>query len=463
MIKINLIKDQNSIEMTSNQIQKSLITFGIPIMFSLLIQQLYSITDAAIVGLYIGDQGLAAVSNSVTAVLKVIINLTLGIQTGVQIIVQQLYGKKEIDKIQQIVFQASVVGILIGQLLTMCGIIFGKQLLIQLNIPNNILELQYSYLSIQFFGIIPQLLYNICFGIMRALGNSKRPMIYCIVQSIQNLVLDIYFVGNLKMGVSGAQLATVISQVLSLILILKELIGSYRHIFNKKYKVFSVKDILNVIEVGLPIGIQTQMIQIQHVIINSTISQFGTQYIIAWSLGSKVEEFIWIPMEAIYTSLTVFAGQNFGAEKLKRIDKAVIFGMIIQSIQTYTIFLAVYLLRYNILGLMTNSTELQSLQISILMQRIPFEIFLFLYKMLNAALAGMGKQKICMLILIQQNLIFRVQMINICMSIQRDFQIVVDSYKYQWLISFILFMLVYIQTRKHYNINNKNILQIKSS
>ena len=463
MIKINLIKDQNSIEMTSNQIQKSLITFGIPIMFSLLVQQLYSITDAAIVGLYIGDQGLAAVSNSVTAVLKVIINLTLGIQTGVQIIVQQLYGKKEIDKIQQIVFQASVVGILIGQLLTMCGIIFGKQLLIQLNIPNNILELQYSYLSIQFFGIIPQLLYNICFGIMRALGNSKRPMIYCIVQSIQNLVLDIYFVGNLKMGVSGAQLATVISQVLSLILILKELIGSYRHIFNKKYKVFSVKDILNVIEVGLPIGIQTQMIQIQHVIINSTISQFGTQYIIAWSLGSKVEEFIWIPMEAIYTSLTVFAGQNFGAGKLKRIDKAVIFGMIIQSIQTYTIFLVVYLLRYNILGLMTNSTELQSLQISILMQRIPFEIFLFLFKMLNAALAGMGKQKICMLILIQQNLIFRVQMINICMSIQRDFQIVVDSYKYQWLISFILFMLVYIQTRKHYNINNKNILQIKSS
>ena len=463
MIKINLIKDQSNIEMTSNQIQKSLITFGIPIMFSLLVQQLYSITDAAIVGLYIGDQGLAAVSNSVTAVLKVIINLTLGIQTGVQIIVQQLYGKKEIDKIQQIVFQASVVGILIGQLLTMCGIIFGKQLLIQLNIPNNILELQYSYLSIQFFGIIPQLLYNICFGIMRALGNSKRPMIYCIVQSIQNLVLDIYFVGNLKMGVSGAQLATVISQVLSLILILKELIGSYRHIFNKKYKVFSVKDILNVIEVGLPIGIQTQMIQIQHVIINSTISQFGTQYIIAWSLGSKVEEFIWIPMEAIYTSLTVFAGQNFGAGKLKRIDKAVIFGMIIQSIQTYTIFLVVYLLRYNILGLMTNSTELQSLQISILMQRIPFEIFLFLFKMLNAALAGMGKQKICMLILIQQNLIFRVQMINICMSIQRDFQIVVDSYKYQWLISFILFMLVYIQTRKHYNINNKNILQIKSS
>lgn len=463
MIKINLIKDQNSIEMTSNQIQKSLITFGIPIMFSLLIQQLYSITDAAIVGLYIGDQGLAAVSNSVTAVLKVIINLTLGIQTGVQIIVQQLYGKKEIDKIQQIVFQASVVGILIGQILTICGIIFGKQLLIQLNIPNNILELQYSYLSIQFFGIIPQLLYNICFGIMRALGNSKRPMIYCIVQSIQNLVLDIYFVGNLKMGVSGAQLATVISQVLSLILILKELIGSYRHIFNKKYKVFSVRDILNVIEVGLPIGIQTQMIQIQHVIINSTISQFGTQYIIAWSLGSKVEEFIWIPMEAIYTSLTVFAGQNFGAGKLKRIDKAVIFGMIIQSIQTYTIFLAVYLLRYNILGLMTNSTELQSLQISILMQRIPFEIFLFLYKMLNAALAGMGKQKICMLILIQQNLIFRVQMINICMSIERDFQIIVDSYKYQWIISFILFMLVYIQTRKHYNINNKNILQIKSS
>lgn len=227
--------------MTDTQIQKSLIAFSVPVVLSLLIQQLYNITDAAIVGMYVGDQGLAAVSNSVTAILKVIINLTLGIQTGVQIVVSQLYGKKEVHKIQQVIVQSTLLGIGLGSLLTACGVVFGRQMLMQLNIPDSILELQYSYLSIQFFGIVPQLLYNMCFGVMRALGNSKKPLIYGIIQSIQNLVLDIYFVGVLKMGVSGAQLATVISQILSFILSANDLFRGYRSLFGKQYKIFYLK------------------------------------------------------------------------------------------------------------------------------------------------------------------------------------------------------------------------------
>lgn len=114
------------------------------------------------------------------------------------------------------------------------------------------------------------------------------------------------------------------------------------------------------------------MMQVQHVIINSVISQFGTDYMIAWSIGAKLEDFIWIVMDAMYVSLTVFAGQNFGAGKLKRIDTAVIVGIAIQALQTYTTFIIIYILKHNILSLMTDNLEIQSLQISILVQKMPF-------------------------------------------------------------------------------------------
>lgn len=309
------------IDMCNGPLAGKLFMFAIPLMLSSILQLLFNAADVVIVGKFAGSESLAAVG-STSALINLITNLFMGLGVGVNVSIAHYYGAKREKDINETVHTAVLLSLVTGVFLTVVGITMAKEFLKLMGSPADVIDLAALYLRVYFCGMTSVMLYNFGSAILRAVGDTKRPLLYLLSAGVINVLFNLMFVIVFKMGVAGVALATAISQTVSAVLVLRCLMkesGSLRlnlkqlHIY--KDKLFSI------IKIGLPAGIQGTIFSLSNVVIQSAINSFASVVMAGSAAAANIEGFVYMSMNAFHQTALTFTGQNYGAGKLKRIDK----------------------------------------------------------------------------------------------------------------------------------------------
>ncbi len=331
------------IDMCNGPILSRLLAFTLPLMCSSVLQLLFNAADIIVVGKFAGDNALAAVGSN-TALINLLTNFFLGLSIGANVLVARFHGAKEEQEVADTVHTAMLLSIYSGIILTFIGCIGARQILIWMQTPKEVLELAATYLRIYFLGMTAMMLYNFGSAILRGVGDTKRPLIYLAVSGIINVGLNLLFVVVFHMSVSGVGLATVISQCISAVLILRCMLkdkGDIRLDF-RKLKLHRQK-FLNILRVGLPASFQGIIFAISNVIIQSSVNSFGAITIAGNSAASNIEGFVYVSMNAFYQATISFTSQNVGAGKYERINKillraevcVIVVGLVLGNLAVY--------------------------------------------------------------------------------------------------------------------------------
>lgn len=311
-------------QITEGVIWKQILIFFFPIVIGTLFQQLYNTVDAVIVGRFVSKQALASVGGSAAVITNMIIGFFTGLSTGAAVIVSQFYGAKDQKNLHKSLHTAYAFSIILSLIISVIGWILTPWMLTAMNTPADVLADSVVYLRIYFIGLTATLIFNIGSAIMRAIGDSRRPLYYLIICCIINIVLDIFMVLVLDMGIAGAAIATVIAQSVSAILVTRALMTSYDAL---KLRIRSIRiDMVKLrseFRIGFPSGLQSCMYGITNIIIQTAVNAFGTDTAAAWAAWGKMDAIFWTICGAFGIAITTFSGQNYGAQRHDRIYKSV--------------------------------------------------------------------------------------------------------------------------------------------
>ncbi len=307
-------------DITQGVIWKQILALFFPILLGIFFQQLYNTIDAIIVGRFLGKEALAAVGGGTATLINLLVGFFVGLSSGATVIVSQFYGAKNVRNIHYAVHTSFALAIAGGLLLMVISLSVAPFALRAIGTPDVIFEKAIIYLRIYFSGILPLMLYNISSGILRAVGDTKRPLYFLIAGMITNIILDLLFIGVFQWGIRGAAFATVIAQIVSMTLTLRCLIvttDSYKlHIRDIR---FSLPILKSMLFIGFPAGIQAVMYSLSNIIIQANINALGTNTIAAWAAFGRIDSFYWMILNAFGLALTTFVGQNYGAQNYKRV------------------------------------------------------------------------------------------------------------------------------------------------
>lgn len=314
------------IDMCSGPVLKKMLLFALPLMCSGVLQLLFNAADIVVVGRFAGDNSLGAVG-STGALINLLTNSFIGLSVGANVLVGHYYGAKQEQELTETVHTAMLLSIISGIALTVIGLAGAKMILELMQAPKEVMDLAALYLRIYFLGMTATMVYNFGSAILRAVGDTKRPLYYLIIAGVINVVLNLFFVINLKMDVAGVGWATVISQCISAVLVLRcmvrekggiQLIFSQMHIYPDKLR--------RILQVGLPAGFQGTLFSLSNVVIQSAINTFGATVVAASSAAGNIEGFVYIAMNAFHQATLSFTSQNVGAGQFKRIRRILLTG-----------------------------------------------------------------------------------------------------------------------------------------
>lgn len=306
---------------TKGSLVSTMLMFALPIMAVNLLQLAFNAADMIVVGQFEGSRALAAVG-ATGALFNLIVNLFMGLSVGTSVIVAQDYGARRVDDIRQSVHTSIAVGIIGGFMATVIGLLFCDPLLTLMGTPEDILSLSSLYMRILFVGMPASMVFNFGAAILRAVGDSKRPMYFLVVSGVVNVVLNVFFVAVLRQGVAGVAWSTTISQYLSVVLIMASLMkqeGPLR--FSWRKLGVDGKKLLLLLRIGVPAGLQSVLFSVSNVLIQSAVNSFGTTMVAASAASSNVENIVATPMNAYYQAAITYTGQSMGAEDYDRIDQ----------------------------------------------------------------------------------------------------------------------------------------------
>lgn len=401
--------------MIEGNIAKQLFFFSIPLILGNLLQQLYNTADSIVVGNFVGSNALAAVGSG-TVLINLIIAFSQGTAVGAGVVIAQYIGAKHKEKLSEAVHTSVAIALIIGAALSLFGVLFSKTLLIWMKTPKEVLSESVVYLRIYFAGLIFNVIYNMAAGIMNAAGNSKRSLRYLAYASVTNIILDLLFVGLLKMGIMGAALATDISQLLSGVLSMLFLMR-----VNEDYKVTLKKIKLHkesakkIIRVGLPTGLQNTVISISNVLVQSGINGFGATAMAGFGAYLKVDGFNILPVLSFSMAATTFVGQNYGAGKIDRVKKGM--WITLGMVTLYTIVTGALLLIFShqIIRLFSADTAVIAYGADAMKYFCPFYFVLGILNCLAGTVRGTGKTMPPMIIMLISMCIFRIFWIQLAL------------------------------------------------
>ena len=308
------MKKSYEMDMCNGPILKKLLIFALPLMLSGILQLLFNAADIVVVGKFTGSHALAAVG-STSALINLFVNVFIGFSIGTNVLVAQYFGARDEKNVQETVHTSILLGIVGGFILIVSGIIFAKPMLEWMDTPDNVLEHAVLYMRIYFIGMPAMLIYNFGAAILRAIGDTKRPLYYLLSAGVINVVLNLFFVIVLNMGVAGVAAATVASQVVSAILIVRCLIqseGIYR--LNLHKLKFHKKKLIRIVQIGLPAGLQGAVFSLSNVLIQSSVNSFGSVAMAGNTAAGNIEGFVYTSMNAIYQTALSFTSQNVGGD-----------------------------------------------------------------------------------------------------------------------------------------------------
>lgn len=436
------ISVQNQI--TEGVIWKQLLLFFFPILFGTFFQQLYNTVDAIIVGRFVGKEGLAAVGGSAAIIINLLVGFFIGLSSGATVIISQFYGARQQAKVSQAVHTAVAFSIAGGLVIMAVGLITAPAALRAMGTPEETMADSILYLRIYFLGLIGNLLYNMGAGILRAIGDSKRPLYFLIVGCMTNIVLDVVLVLFFHMGVAGAAWATILSQLAAAVLVIATLLKTddmYR--LNWREVRIHPDMLLRIIQIGLPAGLQSVMYSASNIIIQSSVNALGTNVVAAWTAYGKIDVIYWTIINAFGISITTFVGQNFGAGKLDRVYKGIRVCLGISAGATIFLSLLLYQFGQYIYLLFTTDAEVIAKGVEILHFLVPTLITYVCIEILSGALRGIGDCWIPMIMTALGVCLLRVVWIVVAVPLYPDIKTICFSYPLTWTVTSILFLVYF--------------------
>ena len=444
---------RGDVNLTEGNIWWQIIYFAIPLLLGNLFQQLYNMVDTWVVGNFVSDAAFAAVG-TVAPIINTLIGFFMGLASGAGVIISQAYGRGDNKEVKSAVLASTIMTLVMGVAFTVIGVAFTPMMLDFINTPDEVTIEATTYLQIYFAGVIGLMIYNMGAGILRAVGDSKRPFYFLVVSAVLNIVLDLLFVIKFGMGVAGVALATIISQFASAILVtivllktsspvklvISELLHSIRHI--KELSVVFGK----IIRVGIPAALQMAVTAFSNVFIQSYINFFGKECMAGYTAYAKIDALLFMPMQSLSLSATTFVGQNLGANKPVRARKGANTALIISIISTVILAIPVMIFAPELVVFFIDVDSAVSYGTLFLRFMTPFYLLCTINQVYSGALRGAGNARAPMIIMLTSFVAFRqAYMFVMANFISNTVIPIVAAYPAGWALSSILTIIVYLK------------------
>lgn len=431
-------------QITEGVIWKQLLIFFFPILLGTFFQQMYNTVDTIIVGRLVGTEALAAVGAT-----GPLVNMTngffIGVSSGATVILSQFYGAGDRKGVSDAIHTGVALSLLLGAVLTVLGVGLGAQVLGLMHMPESCMEDAAVYIRIYFAGSVGTVVYNMGAGILRAMGDSRRPMLFLLATCLLNVVLDLLFVAVLHMGVAGAALATILSQFISAALPIIVLLRMPQDRLELKKLRIERALLGRILRIGVPAGLQFVTFDFSNILIQSGINSFGEVTMAAWTAHGKTDAFTWMISGAFGVAITTFVGQNFGAQKYRRIRQGTwtCLAMSVALVGAVAAFLLTF--RTRILGIYTDNPEVIAVGSFIMLSITPFNVIFMPIEVFAGTMRGVGNSLMPTLITGSCVCLFRVVWLMTVVKRWHTLKMLTLSYPISWAIAAAAFFVVYFR------------------
>lgn len=431
-------------QITEGVIWKQLLLFFFPIVFGTFFQQIYNTADTVVVGRFVGKQALAAVGGSASQMVNLLVGFFVGLSSGAAVIISQFYGAKDEKNVRIILHTSFAFAIVGGVILTVVGILLSKPVLRWMNTPEDVMADSIIYLYIYFGGMVFNLVYNMGSGILRAVGDSRRPLYVLIVTCILNIILDVLFVVAFGMEVTGVALATVLSQAVSAGIVVWFLMKTkeiYR-LLPREIRIHN-KSLRSVLRIGVPAGMESVMYSVSNLVIQIFINNLGTDTVAAWGTLGKIDALFWMVINAFSISITTFVGQNYGAGKFARMRKSVKVCMVMSFIGAALVSGFLVGAGDFIYRLFTTDEKVVEIGVHMIRFMLPSYSIFVVVGILSGALRGAGKVLVPMILTCGGVCTLRLLWLFAVGRMYPGIDTIMLSYPVSWSITAILFIIYY--------------------
>ena len=436
---------KSSVSLTEGPIFKGLLFFSVPLLLSNLFQQLYNSVDSAVVGSYAGDTALAAVG-STAALINLLVGFFLGIGTGTNILYAMHYGAGDHQGLKKLIDSAMLLSLICGVVISVLGAVFSETMLVWMDTPADVLPLATDYLRIIMGGTVVTIVYNVGAGMIRAEGDSTRPLVYLVVGGVVNLILDMVFVAGMDMGVVGAAIATVAAQLVSAVLVVIRLTS-----LHEDYRLRPLKMRMNgittwdITRISLPCGLQGSMFAISNLLVQSKINSFGSVAMAGVAAYGKIDGFIYMPLMALSLAVSTYVGQNIGAGKFDRVQKGIRTCLIMSLVTAVVMGGGVLLLGESVVSIFTKTPEAQAYAMQQMRFMAPFVCIFVFSDIFGGAIRGAGSTVVVTVISALSICVFRILWLTLLLPQFNDIRVLFLCYPVSWALSSIATSIYYFK------------------
>ncbi len=452
MKNVSANKNKYEMDMCSGSLLPKILLYSLPLMLSGILQLLFNAADIVVVGRFAGNDALAAVG-STSSLINLLVNVFMGLSVGTNVMVARFYGAGQKKELEEMVHTAVLTSIVSGVILIFVGLALSRPALLLMDTPENVIDQSVLYIRIYFVGMPAMMLYNFGSAVLRAVGDTRRPLYFLMIAGVINVVLNLFFVISLSMGVAGVALATIISQAVSAILVLLCLMRSESDYRVELKKLRIVKDkMLKMIQIGLPAGMQGALFSVSNVLIQSSVNSFGSIAMAGNTAAQNLEGFVYTAMNALHQTCISFTGQNYGAKQYKRMGKILLICQGCVIVVGVLMGTGVYLAGGTLLKLYSPDPEV----IQYGMLRLSYICTTYalcgMMDVMVGSLRGMGYSIMPMLVSLTGACLFRIVWIMTIFKAHHSLEILYVSYPISWGLTFaahlLCFLVVYGRIRR---------------
>ena len=436
------------IDMCNGTLMDKLISFSLPLMLSGILQLLFNAVDIIVVGRFTGSQALAAVG-STTALINIFTNLFIGISLGANVLAARFYASGKEKEMSETVHTSITLALISGLVMALAGVLLARFALKLMGTPDDVIDQSVLYMRIYFLGMPFFMLYNYGAAILRAVGDTKRPLFFLVISGMTNAVLNLVLVIVFHMGVAGVAIGTIVSQLISSILVLRCLYTSntsYRLYFSKLG--IKTQYLKQIFQVGIPAGIQSTVINLSNALLQSSVNSFGSVAMAGYTAANNIFGFLYMSVNAVTQSCMSFTSQNYGVKKLKRMDRVLLDCMILSVGVTLILGCGAYFFGPELLKIYTSDADVIRCGVEVLaFTTVPY-FCCGIMDLLPGALRGMGYSGVPMILSIIGTVGTRIVWIFGLFPAHRSLSFLFISYPVSWIITIILQVICYYFVRK---------------
>lgn len=421
--------------MTSGAIFKKIVAFAVPLIFTNLLQILFNMCDVLVLGIFVNDRAVAAVGGT-SALINLIVGLFVGLSVGANVMVSAYLGKKDEERVRRTVGTSLLVAVIVGTGLIFVGVFGAKTFLEWMSCDENVIDMSATYLKIYFIGMPVMMVYNFCAAILRAAGETVKPLVYLTIGGVVNVILNVFFVLVLNKNVEGVAIATVVSQCISaaccIVLLLKS-----KGALQLRFKYFRIyrEQLWEMIKIGVPSGLQGCLFSISNVVVQSSVNSFGEYVMAGNSYSQQIESVVYQAMNGVSLSALSFVGQNYGAGKYDRIKKIVLECVLLVTAVGVVLGGLAVLLAKPIVGLITDDAYVVDVAAKRLLIVCAPYFLCGIMEVYSFTLRGFGKSTSSMLINLFGTCVFRLVWIKIMLGIIDEVYIIYWAYPISWFLA----------------------------